>query len=491
MAKVKYSAPGRNAQTRAKPESNLTREESIKHMVALGFDDVAIWGALGGQYPSIIRDDAERRRKAGKSIPFDPKLFKAIGEQLRSVKGLEIKEQQLLDGMIAPASASVESVDDTEFCNRRRWMCGWPALDYIFGETKYVHTEDAPNSKYRKDPFEYWDGAAGKTVKTTIKVWIKGDYQKGDPICYDEKGKLLLPRLPDGSLVGEDVRKLQKIEKGLPIGYFGFIGGQAGVGKSRAMIELTKAINSVGRLVHYYNGEADRSDFRSWCGANINPILFRVFHTGKASASGEAALVPLSVIENCAKREKPSCIIIDSFQLVAECAKGYAGQRRALARLMALKASDEAARPTIIIISQLNKKQELAGHKFLEHMVDFSIKVFRRQAHKNQFFMDSMKMRGAECPRGQLFKHTDDGVICLNTEYQSKEMDLVQRASLPPAVVAGVQNPPIAPNNPPTPAAPAGGTASADAEPVGDPNAGDTVSGPQPDIIDGDAGSLA
>lgn len=474
MAKVKLS--GRKAATCPKSEAGeLTREETLKHMCSLGMNNEVMWGAMEAQYPAIIRDDAERQRKAGQVIPFDAKLHKAIREQMRSVKGLHIKEDQMLEGMVANADSLVKSIDETEFRNRRRWMCGWPALDYIFGETKYVHPEDAPNSKYKTEPFEYFDAEKGEMIKTKKKVWVSGDWKMGDPMCYDAKGKLIHPRNKDGTLVGEDIRKLQKIEKGPPERYFGFVGGQAGVGKSRGMIELTHACNRVGRLVHYYNGEADPSDFRSWCGANVNSQLFRVFH----AAGGEAALVPLSVIENSAIKEKPALIIIDSFQLVAEAAKGYAGQKRALARLGALKSNEQAGCPTIIIISQLNKKQELAGHKFLEHMVDFSIKVFRRQGHKNQFYMESMKMRGAECPRGQLFKHTDDGVICLNTEYDNKSYELLQRASLPASVQQGVRNQPIVP--------PAAGPD--DSAP--DPNAGDTATANQPEILQGDAGSLA
>jgi len=117
-------------------------------------------------------------------------------------------------------------------------------------------------------------------------------------------------------------------------------------------------------------------------------------------------------------------------------------------------------------------------------MVDFSIRVFKRQGHKNQFFMESMKMRGAESKRGQLFKHSTDGVICLNTEHQ-QSYDLIQRSSLPAAVQQGVNYSqpiaPLAPNGLP-------GLTSDDVD--SNPNTADTPTADIPEIIQGDAGSL-
>ena len=89
MAKSKFVGTGRRSQTTPKPEVELTREEQVKHLCALGMPNEAIWGALEAQYPQIIKDDAERRRKAGKVINYDAAARKAIGEQLRSVKGLQ------------------------------------------------------------------------------------------------------------------------------------------------------------------------------------------------------------------------------------------------------------------------------------------------------------------------------------------------------------------------------------------------------------------
>ena len=432
MAKVKNKPKvGRRSNVRPKAEVKLTREETIKHMCALGFSNEAMWGAMEREYPAIIEDNTERLRAAGKSIPYEPKLRKAIGEQLRSVKGLAIKQDEAFEGLVS-TGASVKSIDGTEFKNRPRWSCGWPALDHIYGETKYVMTEDAPNSKYRMEDQPCFDEKTGKIESKPVKVWVSGDWQRGDPMCYKD-GKLLHTRDKSGTLISS-IFQYQKIESGLPSGYFGFWGGETGVGKSRTAIDLTHSVNRQGRLVHYYNGEADPGDFRSWCGAKVNKSLFRVFHAGDHESSD---MVPLSVIEDAALREQPSLIIIDSVQLIQEYNKQQDGQKRCLARLKMLKVNEAAGRPHIILISQLNKQKELAGLQFLQHIVDYSIKVFKRKGHNNQFYGESIKMRGAECPRGQLFKHTDAGVVCLSTEYQKPVFNLVQN----PVIAQGIQMP--------------------------------------------------
>jgi hypothetical protein len=252
-------------------------------------------------------------------------------------------------------------------------------------------------------------------IEKDRQIWKLGAWQKGDPLAY-ENGQLVATRDHAGELM-PGLRDKQKVDHGFQYGYVGIWGGSPGVGKSRTAIDLTKCINTSGAEVHYYNGEAEPSQFRSWCGPQVNGDLFKVFHA-------KGSLIELKSIVANTRARQPQLVIIDSVQMLVEWHMGVSGQKRAINMFRMLAA--DGNRPHILLISQLNKQLDLSGAKVLEHLVDYSIKVFRATSgtsgfghgtSKNQFFIESMKMRGAECPRGGLFRHTDTGVKCETTDF--------------------------------------------------------------------------
>jgi DNA repair protein RadA/Sms len=239
----------------------------------------------------------------------------------------------------------------------------------------------------------------------------------------------------DGNWIASDV-KSAKVEHGLPEGFLSLWGGSPGVGKTRTAISLSKSLNRLGHKVLYFNGEADQMDFRMWLGSDVDNSLFRV-------VSGELIRTEDSVAK--IYREKPKVVIFDSFQMLSEVAKGNRGAKSALSRFKVLKSDHEAGRPHIIFISQLNKKGELAGSRYIEHMVDFSATVTKLEGRKGCFIFECpRKNRGGETPRHAIFKHGETGIDCLSTEFlQTPVHKLLQLGG--PAVAAGVVDKPSEP----------------------------------------------
>jgi predicted ATP-dependent serine protease len=174
-------------------------------------------------------------------------------------------------------------------------------------------------------------------------------------------------------------------------------------------ISVTKDLNKLGHLVNYYNGEAEKSQFRTWCGTDVNPDLFMVSHVDA---------IELGQIVNDAYRFKPRVIFIDSLQMVAG-ADTQRGMMAILSRFKLLKNDPDAGKPHIVMISQLNKKGEMVGSRKIPHMVDFVGKAAKLEAQQGVFVFECPdKNRGGETGRGAIFKHLPNGIECLSKDHR-------------------------------------------------------------------------
>jgi predicted ATP-dependent serine protease len=117
-------------------------------------------------------------------------------------------------------------------------------------------------------------------------------------------------------------------------------------------------------------------------------------------------------------RYTPRVVIFDSLQMLAEVeAGGQRGTKTALSRFKLLKSDEEAGNPHFVFISQLNKKNELAGSRFIEHIVDLAAHVSKIEGRRRQFlFSVPRKNRGGETGLERPFEHTDNGVRCIATD---------------------------------------------------------------------------
>jgi hypothetical protein len=382
-----------------KSEVGESRKARIAALVAAGLDNDAIWAAMEHIYPQTIADNALRAAICkSKKIPvmdYDADERERLGWAIRQIKGLMLKEDSELNEVLEYASAGdTKSPDDIEFINRPRFQSGVHAMDFIYGHTTFRWTRDDPSGKYKKGDL--------MPVNPGDKNWVASE------------------------------PKFAKVQHGLPEGFLSLWGGSPGVGKTRTAIALSKSLNRLGHKVLYFNGEADEMDFRMWLGADVDRDLFRV-------VSGELIRTEDSVAK--IYKEMPKVVIFDSFQMLAEVSKGTRGAKTALSRFKVLKSDTDAGRPHIIFISQLNKKDELAGSRYIEHMVDFAARVTKIEGRKGTFLFECpRKNRGGETPRHSIFRHLENGIECLSTEFlQTPIYKLMQGTG--DAVAGGVTNP--------------------------------------------------
>ena len=421
---------GRKSKVVMKSETGETREAKIGALVAAGMPNEAIWAAMENIYPSTIEDDVRREKTAGKAIAYDAGERQRLGWAIRSVKGLMIKEDDELREMLEITGVGeMKGADDTEFSNRHRFMTGIPAMDYIYGHTTFVWEKDAPNSQYKTEEYQVME-PGGKLVTKKRNVWVSGDYKCGNYYPRWEPGA-------DRGWFTEDAKEA-KVEHGFPYGFMSIWGGAPGTGKTRLAIALAKALNRLGQRVLYFNGEADESDFRGWLGPDVNGDLLKVF---------SSELVRTEQVCNFAYKYQAPVIIVDSWQMLAEVSKGNRGALTTCSRFKLLKSDPNAGRPHIICISQLNKQDKLSGSRKIEHMFDCSVKVTRLELGGSRFVFETMKNRGAECPLGAIFQHTEHGVECVSTGLTTAPIYKLMQPSSQPDIAAGIQEPPENPNS--------------------------------------------
>jgi len=154
-------------------------------------------------------------------------------------------------------SLFAKKLSEIPFTNRERFSSGIFSIDYIYGETRCVHTE------------------------------ANGLNKIGDPL------------LKNGQ---------QIIYNGMPTSFISVWAGEPGVGKSRLAIAISKQLISSGTEVLYLNGENEESDIRKWCGPLVsNSDLFKIYSN---------SCLEMDAIEELALQYKTPIIFIDSFQTI-------------------------------------------------------------------------------------------------------------------------------------------------------------------------------
>lgn len=427
-----------------------SREGKIASLVENGMGNIAIWAAMEAEYPSIIKDDDERRNHKSKSFIKDlPKYNKLerdrVGRAINSTRGLSIKldqEMQMAADLTGGNNASIQRPEDVELENRHRFSTGIPSMDFIFGETKFIHLSDAPNSKYRSsERIMRTRDADGKMheSKVPFKEWISGDWRVGDPMIPMVIGSMdhgFQPTRKKGELiVTPDMLKTQIVQHGFPEGLMSVWGGEHGVGKSRLATMLSKSIHrTIFEPTLYVNSEATPEDMRSWMGHDVDNNLFNLIN-------GE--MIPLQKILDAAYAIRPRWIVVDSKDAILEFNKGESSIKSALAQLKLLKQDIAAGRPHITLISQLNGQGKLRGGTTIPHIVDIVCSVRKIPNQKGRFLFEiPSKNRGGITGRGAPFQHTDTTVEAVSNTMSSKPLyTLMQPAT--GAIARGLESPPI------------------------------------------------
>lgn len=429
--------------TRQRPETT-SRTARIQTLVGMGFGNDAVWSAMEKEYPSIIQSDSERKivmkNKKLPDVEYDAKLRQNVGWDINSTRALAIKDDERVMGIAAATGGyTAKTLEEIEMRNRHRFSWGLPKMDEIYGKTLFVHLEDHPNSKYTyevKPKKTRNDEGEVVYIDKMTKTWVYGNWKAGDPLIPE--GNTFQRTRDDNGVLRNDLRLIdQIIEHGCPEAYISIWGGAPGSGKSKLAIKTSKAvIESTQEAILYINGEAEEEEFRMWVGTDTDADLF---------VTVNAKLLPISVIEEQARRIKPRLIVIDSVQTLAEWNKGIRGQQSVMHILGALKMDPKAGRPHIVLISQLNKQNELKGARDLEHLADSVASVTQtEQEHVSQLEI-ARKHRCGPTPVGFMFKHLPNDVELLANR-DSRRIPFGLKAPEGSAIANGIVDLPLKSN---------------------------------------------
>lgn len=186
---------------------------------------------------------------------------------------------------------------------------------------------------------------------------------------------------------------------GLMPGSIILLGGAPGVGKSTILMQLSKDLQKHGIL--YVSGEESNAQIalraQRLCGAipDIHVIsensLNNIFNT----------------IEQC----KPNIVIIDSIQTIylddfTSSAGSTVQIRECTAKLMQYGKRNNT---TFILVGHINKNDELAGPKVLEHMVD-TVLYFESEITSNFRLLRAIKNRFGSGNELGIFTMEEDGL---------------------------------------------------------------------------------
>jgi len=158
---------------------------------------------------------------------------------------------------------------------------------------------------------------------------------------------------------------------GMPGGKLSLWAGAAGVGKSRAAIEVAKNLANNGYRVLYFQSEMDLSTFGNWVnkGDISNPNNFLV--------SGAKSL---SEMLNIIQQTKPKVVFVDSINMINEFGSGTSKEIKSIIEgdnwQRGFRDICNELRVHAIFLGQLNKDGEAKGSSSLPHLVDtvFNIK---------------------------------------------------------------------------------------------------------------------
>lgn len=414
----------RTSTARMKP-AQATREQIIASMIISGgMTNDQVYAAFESTHPQLIKDDDPRRAAGLVKEPYDADERARFARAVRSVRGLAQKAagntQELLDIM---GNGETRPANQVAYENIKRWSCGDPVMDYIYGHTHYrwlipEEMVDKVNPATGK-PWDYGDEIPNRLHKYLDPMTglpadevigsVKGTVQFGDKTGYTEQG--------------------------IPTSFVSCWGGAKGTGKSKLAIavEKTTCLMDESRAVIHNYGESNLAQLRQWIGPKAPDNLI----IGERKS--------LAQIVSDIYKWKPRLYVQDSLQTIIE-AQDSRGLKDVLATFKQIATEEAAGFPHILVISQLNKKGDLKGTSDIGHIVDAVMLATKSDTRKGVFYFVSDKNRGGETPRGAHYQHTDDGIVSLGTGSKNKPVvNLTQKSN--PVLASGVMDPSALPDD--------------------------------------------
>ncbi|MGL6236813.1 MAG: DNA repair protein RadA [Segniliparus sp.] len=187
--------------------------------------------------------------------------------------------------------------------------------------------------------------------------------------------------------------------KGLVAGSVVLLAGEPGVGKSTLLLETAKQWAFAGRRCLYVSGEESPAQARGRAeriGAMHDGVLF----------TAETRLE--AILASCVEL-KPELVVVDSVQMLRSTgeASGAISQiQEAVRRFSALA---KALDISVVLIGHVTKDGEIAGPRFLEHLVDVVL-TFSGEQHSRLRLLRGVKNRFGPSDEVGCFEQTEHGI---------------------------------------------------------------------------------
>lgn len=204
------------------------------------------------------------------------------------------------------------------------------------------------------------------------------------------------------------------------------IAAKPGAGKSTLLLQVAQDIASQGKKVLYASGEESDSQIKSRAGRILKNISENIWIL--ADNSMDAVLHQVDVID-------PELIIIDSIQTftLEEQMPSRAGsptQTMECANTMVRIAKNKAKPRAVIFVGQMNKNEEMAGLRALEHLVD-TVLIIEGDSDEELRELQSSKNRFGSTGEMGFFTMTEEGLVSIDnpSEYFMTIRDEKDRVS--------------------------------------------------------------
>lgn len=179
------------------------------------------------------------------------------------------------------------------------------------------------------------------------------------------------------------------------------LGGDPGIGKSTLMLQISGLIAGLGRKVFYVNGEESAYQVR------MRAERLGIDGTGIDILSS----TELESVLECAEKNKPDFMIIDSIQTIYKSqltsAPGSVAQVRECGADLMRFAKENGI--TIVIIGHVTKYGVIAGPKTLEHIVD-TVLYFEGDKNQQYRIIRAIKNRFGSTNEIGVFEMTASGL---------------------------------------------------------------------------------
>lgn len=187
------------------------------------------------------------------------------------------------------------------------------------------------------------------------------------------------------------------------------ITAKPGAGKSTLLLQIAQDIANLGKKVLYSSGEESNSQIKSRANRILPDISENIWII--ADNSMDKILCAINSID-------PDIIIIDSIQtfILEEFLPSRAGsptQTMECANLMVKIAKNKTRPRAIILVGQMNKNEEMAGLRSLEHLVD-TVLIIDGDNDDELRELQSTKNRFGSTGEMGFFQMTEKGLISID-----------------------------------------------------------------------------